>query len=54
MQSQHYMTMKEVNNFILKEILFRYSNTNYSYIISNDLMQISFTIDFNTYNYGNI
>lgn len=46
--TQPYMPMKAVNDLILSEIVFNYRHMNYSYTISKDLKQISFTIDFNT------
>lgn len=45
MQSQPYISMKTANDMILKEIVFNYRNMNYSYSISDDLKQISFSID---------
>lgn len=45
-QTQPYMSMKAVNDQILEEILFRYRDFNYAYKVSEDLKQISFTIDF--------
>lgn len=47
-ETQPYMTMKAVNDLILNDILFKYRNMNYSYSVSFDLKQITFTIDFNT------
>lgn len=49
-QTQPYMTMKSINDLILKEIVFRYRDHNYNYEISADLMQVKFTIDLNTGN----
>lgn len=43
-ESQPYMTMKEVNDLVLQNILYHYYNCNYSYSISEDLKQIHFTI----------
>ncbi len=50
-ETQPYMTMKAVNDLILKAIVFHYRDMNYSYTISTDLKQICFTIDFNTDTY---
>lgn len=44
-QSQPYYTIKEVNDIILKEILFRYRNWNYSFEISQDLKSIKFCLE---------
>lgn len=46
-QTQPYMTMKEVNDLILKAIVFTYRDYNYSYVVSKDLKQICFTLDQN-------
>jgi glycosyltransferase involved in cell wall biosynthesis len=43
-QSQIYCSLKEANDIILKEVLFKYRNLNYSYEISNDLKSIIFKI----------
>lgn len=43
-QSQTYCSLKEVNDIILKKILYNYRNSNYSYEISNDLKSIIFKI----------
>jgi GT2 family glycosyltransferase len=43
-QSQTYCSLKEVNDIILKAIIFNYRNSNYSYEISNDLKSIIFKI----------
>lgn len=43
-QTQPYISMKNVNDMILKEILFSYRNHNYSYVISPDLKSITFII----------
>ncbi len=43
-QSQTYCSLKEVNDIILKMIIFNYRNSNYSYEISNDLKSIIFKI----------
>ncbi|EGV44460.1 glycosyltransferase [Bizionia argentinensis JUB59] len=47
-QTQPYMTMKAVNDLILKAIVFHYRDHNYAYDISEDLKQICFTIDLKT------
>lgn len=44
-QTQLYCSMKEVNDIILKEILFRYRDFNYSYNISKDQKLITFCIE---------
>lgn len=46
--TQPYLSMKEVNDLILKEILFKYRNFNYYYMISEDLNKIKFMVDFNS------
>ena len=43
-QTQPYCSMKEVNDMLLKEILFRYRDHNYSFRISEDLKTISFCV----------
>ena len=43
-QSQTYITLKEVNDLILKKIIFKYRNHNYSYKITPDLKTIIFKI----------
>lgn len=43
-QSQTYCSLKEVNDIILKVIVFNYRNSNYSYEISNDYKSIIFKI----------
>jgi hypothetical protein len=43
-QSQTYCSLKEVNDIILKAIIFNYRNSNYSYEISDDLKSIVFKI----------
>ncbi|TXE05870.1 glycosyltransferase [Gelidibacter salicanalis] len=53
-QTQLYMSMKAVNDLILKNILFQYRDRNYNYSISDDLKQIRFTIDFKTATHGKI
>jgi len=45
-QSQPYLSMKAVNDLILKNILFRYRDYNYCYEVSLKLKQISFILDF--------
>ncbi|RXJ45450.1 glycosyltransferase [Gelidibacter gilvus] len=44
-QSQPYMTMKTINDLILKEIMFHYRDHNYAYEVSEDLKQVKFTIN---------
>lgn len=44
-QSQPYISMKEINDMILKEILFNYRDYNYSFEIREDLKSIIFTIE---------
>lgn len=44
MQTQPYCTMKEVNDMVLKSILFNYRGSNYSYRIGEDLKHIYFSI----------
>lgn len=44
-QTQPYFSMKEINDLVLKSILFRYRDYNYSYAISKDFKQIRFIID---------
>lgn len=43
-QTQPYCTMKELNDILLKEILFNYRNHNYSFVVSKDLKKITFCI----------
>ena len=43
-QTQPYCSLKEVNDLVLKEILFRYRDANYSFEISEDLKTITFCI----------
>jgi len=43
-QTQPYCSIKEVNDMLLKEILFRYRNHNYSFKVSEDLKSIKFRI----------
>jgi hypothetical protein len=43
-QSEPYLSMKEVNDTILKKILYEYRDTNYAYKIADDLRTITFTI----------
>ena len=42
---QKYIGMKQVNDEVLKKIIFNYRHHNYSYSIAEDLKQVSFTID---------
>ena len=44
-QTQPYITLKKVNDMILKEILYNYRNHNYSFEISKDLKSIVFCIE---------
>jgi len=43
--SQPYISLKEINDLILKEIIFKYLHHNYWYEVSNDLESIKFIID---------
>ena len=43
-QTQPYISIKEVNDLLLTEILYRYKHHNYAYEISDDLKTITFTI----------
>ncbi|WZL88449.1 glycosyltransferase family 2 protein [Salinimicrobium sp. 3283s] len=43
-QTQPYISMKEVNDMVLKEILFNYRDHNYSFRINEDLKNIVFCI----------
>ncbi len=44
-QSQPYLSMKQVNDQVLKKIIFEYRNYNYAYMVSEDLKEIEFSID---------
>lgn len=44
-QTQPYISMKEVNDLVLKEILFNYRNHNYSFKISEDLASLHFIVE---------
>lgn len=44
-QTQPYISMKEVNDMILKEILFHYRNYNYSFRLDRDLKRIIFCLE---------
>ncbi|XMO86571.1 glycosyltransferase [Algibacter sp. AS12] len=44
-QTQPYLTMKQVNDFILQKILFSYRNYNYSFRVAENLKTIEFTIE---------
>jgi glycosyltransferase involved in cell wall biosynthesis len=44
-QTQPYCNLKDVNDMILKEILFKYRDYNYSFNISEDLKKIEFVIE---------
>ena len=43
-QTQPFISMKQLNDLLLKEIVFRYRDNNYSYSISEDLKTINFSI----------
>jgi len=43
-QSQPYCSMKEVNDVVLKEIVFKYRHANYSFSVSENLKEIHFVI----------
>jgi len=43
-QTQPYISMKIVNDIILKKILYEYRDTNYAYKIADDLRTITFTL----------
>lgn len=43
-QSQAYLSLKEINDLILRKIIFEYRDSNYSFNISKDLTQIEFSI----------
>ena len=43
-QTQPYISMKEINDMVLKEILFNYRDHNYSFEIKKDLKTIVFCI----------
>ena len=44
-QSQEYISMKEVNDMVLKEILFNYRDQNYSFKVEKDLKTIVFCLE---------
>ncbi|PKP25187.1 MAG: glycosyl transferase family 2 [Bacteroidetes bacterium HGW-Bacteroidetes-2] len=44
-QTQPYMTMKEVNDAVLRNIIFKYRHHNYSFMVSDNLQSIDFAID---------
>lgn len=44
-QNQPYLSMKEINDLVLKSIVFRYRDYNYKYSVSEDLKTIHFVID---------
>jgi len=44
-QTQSYISLKEINDMLLKRIVFEYRNYNYSYKISSDLKTIIFKIE---------
>jgi len=43
--TQPYLSMKQVNDLVLQQIVFYYRNCNYSYAVSQDLKEICFTVD---------
>lgn len=43
-QTQPYCSLKEVNDMVLKEILYRYRDSNYYFKISEDLKKITFIL----------
>jgi glycosyltransferase involved in cell wall biosynthesis len=43
-QTQAYMSIKEVNDMVLKKILFLYRDANYSFQVSDDLKKLDFRI----------
>lgn len=47
-ETQRYISLKEVNDLVLKEIIFKYKDFNYKYEVADDLETISFTIDLNS------
>ena len=52
-QTQPYISMKAVNDLMLSAIVYTYRDYNYSYVVSEDLKQVCFTIDLNTnHNHG--
>lgn len=44
-QTQPYISLKEVNDIILKEILYNYRDHNYSYSLGKELKRIKFCIE---------
>lgn len=44
MQTQVYISLKEVNDIVLKEILFRYRDSNYSFHVNDDFKSVTFRI----------
>ncbi len=44
-QTQAYLSLKEVNDMILKKILFHYRNHNYSFVMAPELNSIEFKIE---------
>lgn len=44
-QTQAYISMKEVNDMVLKEILYNYRDHNYWYKVENDLKNIDFRLE---------
>lgn len=45
LQTQPYISMKEVNDMVLKEVLYNFRNENYSFQISSDLKRITFCLE---------
>ena len=45
MQSQPYISLKEINDMVLKKILYNYRDHNYSYRLEDDLSRIIFCIE---------
>lgn len=43
-QTQPYISIKQINDLLLSEILYRYKHHNYAYEISKDLKRITFTV----------
>lgn len=44
-REQPILNLKEINDMVLKKIVFDYRHCNYSFLVSEDLKKISFTID---------
>ncbi|MBV7268543.1 glycosyltransferase family 2 protein [Winogradskyella luteola] len=47
-ESQRYISIKQVNDLILEEIIFKYKDYNYKYEVAKNLETIIFTIDLNS------